>query len=1646
MTKNYRTLWNESLGAWVAAPEISKAKGKPNRSSVSTSPVSRRNAVVAALAMLTLGPPAAYATETDYSSSTTIASGTQVNNNVTLSGAGATLTNDGSISADSTDHLSTINVTGDNAVIENHGSILTPNGTGPDAIGVQGNNVVINNSGQITGSDSDGTSDAVEVRNFASGGSVTINNAAGGVMHGREATVDAVRMDGGNFSASPASPYKLNINNAGSMSSTSNDVFYDLINDQGLQWNVTNSGTITAGSTGYVARLGPGVNSLTLAPGSKITGIFDAGSSGQNLLSLGGDSNPANANAVFDISQVGADQQYQAFDRFSKTGASTWTLGGVNSAQPQSWQMEGGTLVVGKGTVLNGNIVSDTASKSGITVEMAGGTINAPSGSPAIGLVNDGDATLVMDNSNGPSVLNGGVKFGGSGAKTVDFSGSGSDSAKLDDYVGATQFAKDGSGSWTLSTASAQTGNWSVNQGNLVVAGQDVLGQGAVSLNGGSLALNDGVTVNNALSVAKGSSISTASGGTGTLAGVLSGTGDLSAIGGGTLNMNGDGSKYGGGLHVTGTTVNVNSGLAAGSVQVDQNSTLNVTSSLSSPTVNVDGTLSGIDGSTVNGNVTINSGGHLSPGGKGQIETMNVKGNLTLAAGANYDYDISAPGTSVGQPGRSDVVNVDGDLNVGGSKLNISSDSAGGAGYYRVADYTGNLSGTMEIGTTPAGYPTSVFVLDSSQKGKLDLVVGGGGATMHYWNGTTMQGDGTVHGGSGTWNDTNSNWTDQRGYVTAKTADSGNMIFKGTAGTVDVEGTRSFDSLQFVTSGYTFNGNGTLDLAAGKGNEVRVLDGETTIDTVIGGVGALNKTGDGTLILGGSNSYAGGTNLSRGTVKVSADQNLGAASGDLNFNGGALETSATMTTARNAHFGTEGGIFNVDDGSTLTESGTLDGSGPMSKDGKGTLILTGNNSYGDSQLLGGTTQISSASNLGSGSVTLDGGTLRNTADVALAGEINLGDKAGNGGFNVDGGTTLSLTNTVTGPGALVKQGDGTLVLGNGNNHYSGGTQLDGGVVRLDGSGSVAGTGAITANGGGLDFADGVKIGNDITLTKDLNANVNPVSAVAEEDGVISGPGGLTKTGDGTLILGGDNTYSGDTHVQSGTLEVNGDSSNSHFILDHGATIAGDGTLGSLDAHGTVSPAGDNGIGTLSIAHDLNLYQDSNYVVTAAPDGTADQIKAGGKATIDGAALDVLAQSGQYKPRTTYDILTAGGGVSGQFGSTKVNLPFLTASMTYDANNAYLTLTRNQVPFDNNGENQNEINAGKGLDQMEQKGDNALTDAVSALTAGDVPNALQQLSGESYASLQNAAENGSQDFMSGIWGHMGPAVSDQGAKCGPLDDGRHLWVSAPLAQTQVNGNRDVSAYTSRTWGVSMGADAEVAKNLTVGVAGGYLSTTQNNDTLHSKGTVNTGSMAVYSQYDVGSWWLGGTAGLGVGRLSNTRSISFPGYSATANGSAPVASAFAKFGGGYRIPTRVGTLEPLASVDVTTTRIGDLSETGGKDANLNVSGTTQTSVASELGARFTHAFALASGREGAFDVSVAWRHQLKTPANTVSAGFVTGQTALLTYQGWQPPKDSAVVGLGLKVDVSKSSQVSLDYQGEFGSGQKSNALTGQYQYHW
>ena len=137
--------------------------------------------------------------------------------------------------------------------------------------------------------------------------------------------------------------------------------------------------------------------------------------------------------------------------------------------------------------------------------------------------------------------------------------------------------------------------------------------------------------------------------------------------------------------------------------------------------------------------------------------------------------------------------------------------------------------------------------------------------------------------------------------------------------------------------------------------------------------------------------------------------------------------------------------------------------------------------------------------------------------------------------NFTDGVTLAAD--ISGSGTLSKAGMGTLIL-TGNNSYAGGTTITGGFINFNSANSF-GSGLITIDGGGLQWATG----NSADISAQLAAfgaggatfdtNGNNVTLAAS----LSGPGGLIKTGAGTLTLSGINTYSGGTTINGGTLAV-----------------------------------------------------------------------------------------------------------------------------------------------------------------------------------------------------------------------------------------------------------------------------------------------------------------------------------------------------------------------------------------------------------------------------------------------------------------------------------------------------------------------------
>ncbi|MFN3671504.1 MAG: autotransporter-associated beta strand repeat-containing protein [Bosea sp. (in: a-proteobacteria)] len=387
---------------------------------------------------------------------------------------------------------------------------------------------------------------------------------------------------------------------------------------------------------------------------------------------------------------------------------------------------------------------------------------------------------------------------------------------------------------------------------------------------------------------------------------------------------------------------------------------------------------------------------------------------------------------------------------------------------------------------------------------------------------------------------------------------------------------------------------------------------DTSFAGAISGMGVVHKAGAGSLTLSGTNTYAGGTKIREGTIKVSTDANLGAASGILTLDGGTLAATGSFNSARSVELGDGGGTIDTVDPTALTLSGMVAGAGRLAKTGFGLLTLTGANTY-------------------SGGTTITAGTLQ-IGNGGTSGSIN-GDVTNNATLAFNRSDDTVFAGAISGSGSVRKSGAGTLTL-TGANTYSGGTSISAGTLQIGDGGT---SGSLTGDVGNL----GV-----------LAFDRSDASVFA---GKISGRGSVRKSGAGTLTLTGVSTYSGATTVSSGRLAVNGSIASSSVAVNAEGTLGGSGTVGHVTVAGGGTLAPGNSIGTLSVAGNLAFTAGSTYAVEVSP-SASDRVDVTGTATLGGARVAASFAPGAYVAKQ-YAILTATGGVVGAFGpKVDTNLP------------------------------------------------------------------------------------------------------------------------------------------------------------------------------------------------------------------------------------------------------------------------------------------------------------------------------------------------------------------------------------------------------
>jgi autotransporter-associated beta strand protein len=662
-------------------------------------------------------------------------------------------------------------------------------------------------------------------------------------------------------------------------------------------------------------------------------------------------------------------------------------------------------------------------------------------------------------------------------------------------------------------------------------------------------------------------------------------------------------------------------------------------------------------------------------------------------------------------------------------------------------------------------------------------------------------------------------------------------------------------------------------------------------------------------------------------------------------------------------------------------------------------------------------------------------------------------------------------------------GPGTTVLAVPNT-YTGATNVNAGTLRAGAANAFSPFNAFSvASGATLDFnsfnqtigplagAGNVTLGTGTLTTGNDNTSTT-------FSGAISGTGGLTKSGAGTLLLTGISSYTGATTVNAGTLSVNGSIANSAVTVNAGGTIGGIGTIGNTTINGgTLSPG--NSIGTLTVQGNLVLTSASAYLVEVSPTN-ADRTNVTGTASLAGTVQAVFGPGVSFA--RTYTILSATSGLGGtRFNSlTTANLPtnFVT-SLSYTPTDVVLNLTA--VLGVGTGLSQNQRNVAGALNGFFNNGGSLPPGFVSVfgLTGGNLANALSQLSGEAATGGQQVAFQMTNQFLglmldpfvdgrSGVAGAGGPALGfaperedlpddialayssvlkAPPAKAPSFEQRWSVWGGAyggsnrTSGDPAVVGSHDLSA---RAAGFAAGLDYHLTPNTVVGMAlaGGGTNWSLANGL--GGGKSDAFQAGIYGATRWGPAYLAAAFSYTNHWMSTDR-FAFAGNHLTASFNAP--SLGARVESGYRFATMFGGLTPYAAIQAQNFRAPSYSETdlNGGGFALAYTSRTGTDTRSELGARFDRLLAVNPNAVLTLRARLAWAHDWVSDP-TLAAVFQALPGASFVVNGAAPAKDSALVSAGPELRLANGVSLLGKFDGEFASRSSTYAGTGTVRYAW
>ena len=1159
--------------------------------------------------------------------------------------------------------------------------------------------------------------------------------------------------------------------------------------------------------------------------------------------------------------------------------------------------------------------------------------------------------------------------------------------------------------------------------GGITKSGTGTLTLGGANTYTGATAVNAGTLMANILTQAfgNGSAVTVAAGATLDLndfdetIGSLAGGGTVTSTGGAAvLTTGGDGTSttFSGIIQDGGGVMSLIKA-GAGALTLSGNNTYNGTTTLNAGTLNINN--AGALGDTAASAFVIN-GGTIDNTSAGTIL-------LTVAKIQTWAGDFTYKGTNTLDMSTGAITltnNVTITTNAGllieggvvsGNTFNINHVGPGTLSFQKAITTTSgsvtNTSGTLALGGVGNTYTGGINLIAGTLHINSDTALGATASTFTIGNGSTI--DNTAFNGAPVTPVTiaNANPITINGDFTYAGSVAGNNLNLGTGAVALGAATRTI-----TLNANTLAFGGIIGGGAGAG-----------LSTTNGGGGA------GKLTLSGINTYTGATTIGAGTtLALDATGKIENSSGVANSGTFTIAENRTIQALSGAGATTLGAkILTIGDANnrSCTYTGVIGGTGGITKEGTGTLTLTGKNTY------------TGATTINAGKLLLDHDTsgshdyfASNGISIASAATFEIDQTSGNARYS-------NVSKTVTGAGTFSKTGAGETILANDEDadNITTFNQSAGGLINVQagtlsyfktaatnlGSLTVA-SGALAVldnkqgansyfdalNGGGnLTYGGGVATARTITLG--ANGGSGTFSGVISNGGSVAVS--LVKTGAGTQTLSGANTYTGATTINAGTLKAGN------------AAALGTGA-------GGVTNSGTLDVGGISLAINGAYTQTigSTLALTVNSASSYGNIAVTGVTTVPTTAKIFVTVDGHVNHNTTFKVVDGAGGLVAlptTIDSSNPSKYVFTGAA--DGNDLILTVNRTYAGFASDATTPNAKTIGDVIDGIQDPTGDMFT-VVSLLekgTPGQIANSLNSFQPELNYAVQNTSTFTQQQFTQSLMSHLNSAPSSgTGVSTGSNAlKGVDVWTQGFGSYLHQAPQGYFNGYNATLWGTILGFEVPLMDYIRTGIAGGFSQNFIRGKDFCNRIESNSYQGTLYGKFERENFYIDTSLTFAYNTYDASRLL----YVITEERQATAKYNGQQYDGyietGYTMYVNKLAVTPLTSFEYMNLHIADYAESGAGALSLNVGEQNNNMAQSGFGVKFSIPFATKYA-DLVPEFKVKWLYDWVGQDQQATSSFTGGGAAFVT-NSFKPDRSNWDFGTKLTICAKNNTELAVNY---------------------